>query len=183
MQGWLSKETFQEIYDMLNRVDHVPYDCGVLCQKACCQRWDEDLGIYLLPNEDLLLREEKGWLTWERHRVRDYDFPPTWQGQAYFIKCNSRCPREKRPMQCRTFPLAPHLADNGELWLIWETLQLPYSCPLLERKEALNKEFVRTLYRAWQILLSDPLIEDLVSYDSRSREEEGAVIEIVYRPG
>lgn len=183
MQGLLSKETYQEIYDMLNKVDHVPYDCGTLCGKACCQRWDEDLGIYLLPNEDLVLQGEKDWVSWEKHRVRNYDFPASWQGKTYFLKCNSNCPREKRPIQCRTFPLAPHLSSRGELMLIWETISLPYSCPLLANRVELNKEFIRTLYHAWQILISDPLIEDLVGHDSLSRLIEGAAIEIVYFPG
>ncbi|NLC76060.1 MAG: hypothetical protein GX750_00325 [Clostridia bacterium] len=138
------------------------------------------MGIYLLPNEHLVLQGERGWLEWEEQVAEDYDFPYSWRGKTYFLTCNGNCPREKRPIQCRTFPLTPHFTGEGNLLLIWETLKLPYSCPLLVRKEPLATEFISTLYKAWQILTTDPLIKDLVNYDSRNRERATAVIEPVW---
>ncbi|NLL19642.1 MAG: hypothetical protein GX262_11570 [Clostridia bacterium] len=181
MEGQLAKDVFQQIYDTLNSVNHVPYDCGNLCDKACCQRIDADMGIYLLPNEHLVLQGETGWLTWEEHLAQNYDFPASWQGNTYFLHCNGNCPREKRPIQCRTFPLTPHLSSGGDLMLIWETLELPYSCPLLNKREALDKDFIKALFNAWQTLVNDPLIRDLVDYDSRNREAERAIVEVIYR--
>lgn len=180
MQGCLSLTIYQKIYDKLNQVNHVPYDCGSLCQKACCQRVDQEMGIYLLPNEDLILKEEKDWLVWEEHRAEEYDFPSSWTGNTYFLNCNGTCPREKRPIQCRTFPLTPHLSTNGQLSLIWETLELPYTCPLIAKKLPLDEDYVTTLFQAWQILIVDPLIRDLVDYDSRNREREAAIIKAIY---
>lgn len=181
MEGKLTKEVFQQIYDLLNSVNHVPYDCGTLCQKACCRRSEPGMGIYLLPNEHLVLQGETDWLTWEEHLAQNYDFPASWRGNTYFLNCNGNCPREKRPIQCRTFPLTPHLSREGELMLIWETLELPYSCPLLANREALQEDFTEALFKAWQILVTDPLIRDLVDYDSRNREEEYFPIELVYK--
>lgn len=181
MEGQLSKDVFQQIYDTLNSVNHVPYDCGTLCEKACCQRINPDMGIYLLPNEHLVLQGETDWLTWEEHLAQNYDFPASWQGPTYFLNCNGNCPREKRPIQCRTFPLAPYLSPTGQLMLIWETLDLPYSCPLLTKKEPLDKEFISALFKVWQTLITDPLIRDLIEYDSRSREAENSLIEPVFR--
>lgn len=180
-KGKLTKETYEKIYRELNETHHLPYDCGSLCQKACCQKTNDDLGIYLLPNEELVLPKEEDWLIWDQHQAENYDFPISWRGKTFFVSCNGNCPREKRPIQCRTFPLTPHLSLQGDLSLIWETLELPYSCPLLENKEPLDEQFIQTLYRSWETLIADPLIWDLVEYDSRLREEEGYVIQTVYQ--
>ena len=180
MKGILSEKTYKKIYDLLNKVEHLDYDCGVLCDKICCQKTEPDMGIYLLPNEHLVLREEKDWLSWGKHPVRDYDFPSSWEGETFFISCNSNCPREKRPLQCRTFPLTPHLNQKGKLFLIWETLTLPYLCPILQEQRSLNRDFIKNLYQAWQILITDPLIKDLVVYDSNNRLRQRRPIKIVY---
>ena len=43
-----------------------------------------------------------------------------WQGRVYFIQCKTApyCPRKSRPIQCRTFPLAPHIDENGMFHMI-----------------------------------------------------------------
>ena len=38
-----------------------------------------------------------------------------------------------RPLQCRTFPLTPHLTEDGILLLIYNDEELPYICPLIEK--------------------------------------------------
>lgn len=178
MQGKLDKKVYQEIYRMLDQATPVPYDCGQLCQKACCQDLTGGSGMYLLPGEEVMFSGQEDWLIWERHRAEDYDFPASWKGQVWFIRCDGSCPREKRPVQCRTFPLTPHLTgDQG--YLIWETLDLPYRCPLIRESVDLSRDFIHAVASTWRLLLRDSLIRDLVKFDSRQRELDGAPVLIV----
>ena len=64
--------------------------------------------------------------------------------------------------------------------MIYENAELPYECPLITEKIPLNENFIKATYTAWKHLLSDPLIYDLVEFDSVNRREENNPIEIVY---
>ena len=77
--------------------------------------------------------------------------------------------RSMRPLQCRFFPLAPHLNLDDELELILSPLELPYSCPLIRDKMKLNDSFIKATYTVWKHLIRDPLIYDLVRMDSDDR--------------
>ena len=76
-----------------------------------------------------------------------------------------------RPLQCRFFPLAPHISSDGALHLILSPIELPYTCPLIEQKTELEPRFIKAVYTVWKHLLKDPLIFDLVEYDSAERDE------------
>lgn len=76
-----------------------------------------------------------------------------------------------RPFQCRTFPLTPHITEDGILTLIYNDEDLPYSCPLIDEEIPLNDDFVRATYTVWSHLIRDPLIFDLVEMDSRRRRK------------
>ena len=177
MKALLSKEQYQEIYDILNSVEVLDYDCGNLCGAACCtssrEYSEEDMGIYLLPGEEQLHMEDTDWMTVRVSRAEDHDLPDSWDGDVYFVRCKTPpvCPREKRPIQCRTFPLAPHLDEDGELSMVYNDLELPYECPLIEDEIPLNDEYVDATTEVWQRLIQDPLIYDLVRMDSEAREE------------
>jgi hypothetical protein len=176
---YLTKQKYQKIYSLLN-VNPTIEDCGELCGKACCRTNDKNMGIYLLPNEDKLFTGSEEWLTWEEHDARDFDFPSSWQGKVYFIHCRGTCPREKRPIQCRTFPLAPHIDNKNVFHIIWETLELPYECPLIKNKIDLNPRFIKSTYFAWKYLIKNKLIRDLVKYDSNKRIIENKDIISLY---
>lgn len=165
----LTKETYQKLYDMLCDVTPLEYDCGILCDQVCCQG-SKDLGMYLFPGEEELFSMKEDWLKWEAQKVEYYDFPPSWEGTVYFVTCTKPCPRKMRPLQCRFYPLAPHLLADGSLLLIYDPAQVPYQCPLITEKMKLRPEFVQRVYEAWRILLEDGKIRDLVKWDSRERE-------------
>ena len=173
------KERIKEIYEMLNRYELLDYDCGRLCGAACCTAGgsygDENMGIYLLPGEEELLKDED-WLDIVVSDASEHDLPDSWKGEVYFAKCKTPpiCPRDKRPMQCRTFPLAPHLSRDCELTMVYNDLELPYECPLIEEETPLEDEFVEAILNAWDLLMEDPLIYDLVKMDSEAREESFA---------
>lgn len=174
MKSTIRKRTYEAIYRLLDRVSPVNYDCGELCNAACCNcgNDDEDLGIYLLPGEDKVHKRDSDWLTWSAENAEDYEFPESWKGKVYFVRCKTPpiCPRKKRPIQCRTFPLTPHIDEDGELSLILNDSELPYACPLIDDEIELEPAFIQATYTAWKHLIKDSLIYDLVKEDSEYRE-------------
>ncbi len=180
---------FRAIYRLLNRVNPVDFDCGLLCNKSCCipetptPEEEEDLGIYLYPGEELVHDQSDDWLLWKEDTAEDHDLPDSWTGTpVYFIRCRDplQCKRELRPIQCRTFPLQPHLTEEGQLSLIFCDLDLPYVCPLIGGENELNGSFIRAVYTVWKHLIEDPRIYDFVRMDSEDREWEDAPYVTVY---
>lgn len=175
----IRKSTYIAIYRLLNRVSPIASDCGQLCNAACCScedtsstpdGTDYDMGIYLLPGEEKVFNMKEDWLKWSIEEAEDYDFPESWFGKIYFIRCKTppHCHREMRPLQCRFYPLSPYLTEEGRLQLIYSIAQLPYECPLVKYKERykLEEDFIKATYTVWKRLIKDPLIYDLVDMDS-----------------
>jgi hypothetical protein len=184
MKSTIRERTFAAIYRLLDRVSPTDGDCGLLCGSVCCRvgedasAWDFKLGIYLLPGEDKLLKNSRDMFEWDSSRTEDGGFPASWRGDVPFIRCKTppRCHRLMRPLQCRFFPLAPHLRPDGSLRLIlYPTDHLPYDCPLISERRALSERFVRASHTVWKRLVRDPLIRDLVAYDSEGRDEDTLV--------
>jgi hypothetical protein len=171
------KEIYQKIYSTLDEVTPLKTDCGLLCNKACCDSLTGTMGMYLLPNENLMFDDDANWLTWDKQDPEEFCFPYSFKEPVYFINCIKPCPRDKRPLQCRTFPLAPYLDGDGILYMIKENIELPYQCPLLEPQVELEADFIEKVFLAWSELIQYPLIYDLVEYDSQDREQP---ITIVY---
>ena len=139
MKSTIRKSTYKAIYRLLDRVSPVPFDCGELCGCACCLPEGDDLGIYLLPGEEKIFTGCEKWLTWNYDDAEDYEFPDSWHGKVPFICCNTPpvCDRSMRPIQCRTYPVAPHLLSGDDvseekLILILSDIDAPYICPLIE---------------------------------------------------
>lgn len=163
------KRKWKAVYRLLDMVETEVFDCGSLCGHACCMGKDNagELGIYLLPGEHLILKESEEtvkWLSWDRQDHSDVDFPDSWTGPVYFVKCLTppECPRKYRPLQCRTFPLKPVIGDNGVLEMIWEDEELPYSCPIIENNMPIHDSFYKATYTVWTHLMRDKRIFDLV---------------------
>jgi hypothetical protein len=178
MKSTIRKDTYRAIYRLLNRVSPLPGDCGQLCSAACCScggdgsgedSLDFDMGIYLLPGEEKLFTQKEDWLKWNVDYAENYEFPASWYGKVYFVRCKTppHCPREMRPLQCRFYPLAPYLSKEGDLSLILSTTELPYRCPLIEDTMPLQESFIKATYTVWKHLIRDPLIRDLVKMDSK----------------
>lgn len=200
MKSTISKRSYQAIYRFLDKFSPIDGDCGKLCGAACCTcntdpddttphaESDEDadysMGLYLMPGEEQMYTFDEDWIHWGYLQAEDYDFPESWHGKIPFFQCTTPpvCPREKRPLQCRTFPLAPHLDENGFLFMIYHLDPLPYACPLVDQRlvRPIRPAFAKATWTAWNHLIRDPLIRDMVELDSIVREEEGWPVEIVY---
>lgn len=170
----IRKRTYRAIYRLLDRVSPVPFDCGTICGAACCieARNDDSLGMMLLPGEDKVHDKKDNWLSWEALITNEYEFPGSWDGKVWFVRCKTppKCPRHLRPIQCRSFPLLPHLDEDGSLRMIMNDYDLPYFCPMIEDETELDPRFVRATTTAWKHLLRDPLIHDYVWMESRERD-------------
>ncbi len=190
MKSSIKKSTFLAIYRLLNNVSPLSLDCGTLCGSACCSGETEisenkdslELGIYLLPGEEkLFLGNLKNDFIWTKEKADNFDFPASWSGKVNFIKCKTppNCDRKYRPIQCRTFPLAPDIDENGHLSLIIFPSPLPYVCPLIKDNLKLNQKFIKATYTVWKRLIEDPLILDLVFLDSQNRRIDKIAIKTV----
>lgn len=186
MKSSIKKDTFKAIYRLLDKVSPINGDCGLLCGSICCtceeQEDEPSLGIYLLPGEEKLFSGKEDWLSWDWEYAEDYEFPESWHGKVYFLQCKNApfCDRTMRPLQCRIFPLTPHLDTDGNLYMIYQSGQLPYDCPLISDEIKLNDDFLKANHTVWKHLLRDPLIYDLVEMDSMYRIQDGEDIVILY---
>ncbi len=154
---------------MTDPVTPLDYDCGELCESLCCQDWEEGVGMYLLPGEELLLAGEP-WLTRRWHDTQRYSLPTSWDRGAWFVTCEGWCPRSMRPFGCRTFPLTADMSEDGDWRLILDPNGLPI-CPLIkvDRPELLQPAFRATMKRAWRKLLTVEAIRNEVLASSRRR--------------
>ena len=123
MKSIIKKRTWKAIYRLLDRVSPIERDCGLLCGAVCCTCGEsgDELGIYLYPGEHKIHNKKDDWLEWTVEAAEDYDFPDSWTGPVYFVKCKTPpvCPRKKRPFQCRTYPLAPYISEDGILEMVY----------------------------------------------------------------
>ncbi len=162
---------------MLDAVNPIETDCGLMCGAACCQNdgAEEELGIYLLPGEADAQDKSNPWLSWSKEDPEESGFAGSWTDPVHFVCCHgpASCIRALRPIQCRTFPLAPHLTEDGQLHMIINNMELPYTCPLVTNFAQLDPQFVEVTKQAWSKLINDQRIYDLVYEDSRFRDEEG----------
>lgn len=192
MKSTVKKRRWKAIYKLLDRVSPVDFDCGKICNSACCSVDEEliydanltedDMGIYLFPGEDKLHRKNDSWINWQSHEADDFDFPPSWHGKIHFIRCKTppTCPRKIRPLQCRTYPLYPYIDDDDTLHLIYYPHFTPYSCPLIDSRIPLSERFCKATFTVWKRLIEDSLIYDLIKYESSFLTFDEA--EIVYPP-
>ncbi|MGI6632503.1 MAG: hypothetical protein ACOX5M_05570 [Bacillota bacterium] len=179
VKSTLAKEDFEKVYALLDfpalggEILTSP-DCGELCGRICCQEYEPGVGMYLLPGEEVMFTGREPWLKWSYRSAKRHDFPRSWKGLVPFAMCQGTCPREKRPIQCRTFPLMPYLNTDGELSVELDTLTGTLVCPLVREPDRfpLNPEFRRRALSAWSILVRDPLIREDVAQQSRKLDED-----------
>ena len=154
---------YKRAYRLLEEPIYSGGDCGTFCGKKCCVG-EKGWGIYLLPGEDVLVLSNMFRI--EKHRRRIYIVPDSVQ-YLYFAYCNQSCAhsegmRDRRPLQCRTYPLMPYLTENGHLLFLKNPIG---DCPF--PMEMLNPQFIKRCFMAWKLLLRIPEVKELLKYDSK----------------
>lgn len=180
----MKKEIIRKIYNELNQVNPVDFDCGKLCGEICCVYDDEDyqnddLAIYLLPGEESVIKEDENFEI-VQFDAKELKYPFSWS-KVHLLKCKNppKCNRNYRPIQCRTFPLIPHITKDNKFHLVFDESEYPYKCPLIHENIELNEDFIETTYKSWKMLIEDPLIYDLISMDSRKKDNKKTSYEII----
>ncbi len=92
-------DLYRELYRLLDTETPLRFDCGRLCDAACCQLSPDLPGMYLFPGEEALFAGLSGFTVSQGHL-------PGF-GEVPVLSCQGHCDREQRPLSCRVFPLAP----------------------------------------------------------------------------
>lgn len=141
-------------------------DCGLLCNKACCDGGDEDLGMYLFPGEELVISDSSYF------KIEPTNIPLKDGSPILLAICDGKCDRRIRPLSCRIFPLTPYLTYQQTLTLDLD-IRATGICPLINDKNALplHPDFVRSVRKTIRILAKDPEILDFIEKLSRILDE------------
>lgn len=160
----------EEARRILGNVTPLAFDCGTLCGNRCCTDFAPDEGVYLIPGELPLFDGTEDFPAWQFHKTAEYEFAPTWEARhdhVVFMQCKRLCAgsRERRPFECRTYPLMPYRHADGRLEMRYNFLT-PGICPLPERYklEELEPAFVQAAHEAWAVLMQDPEMLDHVTW-------------------
>ena len=83
----ITKEIMEKIYEKLNNVSPVNYDCGKRCNEICCIYDSEDyrndeLIIYLLPGEELMYDSSKSFELMH-YDIEEINYPYSWKDGVY----------------------------------------------------------------------------------------------------
>lgn len=162
------RELYEKAYRLLNNVTPINTDCGLLCQKACCDSSDKDAGMYLFPGEQVMYRHAPSWLD-----IEESDFTYGNNKPVPIAICTEPCNRNLRPLACRIFPLTPYIESDGTL-VIKIDPRSAVLCPLAREGagQKLDKEFVDTVVRVFKSLARDKDIRAYILSLSQLIDEE-----------
>ena len=189
MKSSIRKKDYIKIYNMTNNASPLgEFNCGELCDSICCtvesKNKDDiysEMVLYMLPGEEEMLENESDWFEMYYETTDEYRYPDSWDGEVYYIKCTNPpyCNRKLRPIQCRSFPLSPHLDKDDNLHLIYDEDDMTYQCPIISQKLGLDEDFIKKVYKMWKRLIEDKLIFDLIKMDSEKREKDKKKLKMV----
>jgi hypothetical protein len=135
--GWMNTniDIYRHLYGYLDKTTPMQFDCGLLCNTACCA--ENGLGMLLFPGEAEYLESLE-------HEFTIVDSEYNVNGiAAKLLKCNGICNRSKRPLSCRIFPLFPYCRD-GRITIGFDP-RAKGTCPLLF--EDIEGVYIRGIFR------------------------------------
>ena len=138
-----TQERILSALKLLEKVTPLKGDCGRFCGAACCQSDETGKGgMLLFPGEKALYEEKTDWMELQETSA------------GTLLTCQGTCPRDKRPLACRIFPLAP-AERNGKLEIELDVRAWPV-CPLMESGiKGLFPGFVSAVRQAMEIVWED----------------------------
>ncbi len=143
----LASNLYQSIYRYFGDTTPIPSDCGMLCNKACCESGDtDDTGMYLFPGEKTFFLSNPDF------KVIQSDF--TYGNKnADIVICKTACMRDARPLSCRIFPLIPYYREKDGLSIIQDPRAYGM-CPLAEREafQYLDPHFIKKVTKTFRLL-------------------------------
>jgi len=152
-------DQYHHWYAQLDRHAPLGYrDCGSSCGRICCTDYEEDVGMYLFPGEEALYPAQEDWYRIETSTCGAEGLYPRDDTPIHVFICDGRCPRHRRPLACRLFPLTPVLRPDGVFSLGYPLGAYPI-CPLTRTDPGtLHRGFRRAVRRVYRELLADPML-------------------------
>ena len=153
------KLLYQKAYRELENSTPLRYDCGLLCQNACC-KGDDETGMYVFPGEEVMLRSEGAG-----PEIRPSGFVTASGAGIGLALCRGHCKRSERPLSCRIFPLTPYISAGGRLKIIIDPRAVPL-CPIAGNSgiKEMNPFFVRRVERVLRLLVQDSDIREFTEW-------------------
>lgn len=147
----IENKALREAYGLLrNRTPLGAYNCGRLCEAACC-KGNADCGMWLFPHEKELFVKSDNFTVKETDG--NFGYP--------MIICNGKCERDERPLSCRIFPLFPGIVEeNGKEKIRIIRDPRASMCPLILDKSRFEQAFVRNVKLAGAFLAQDAEIKE-----------------------
>lgn len=147
-------ELYKQIYRRFDDLTPVPFDCGELCGKLCCQG-DDESGMYLFPGE------EKLFLGNSNFSVVKTDIT-SGDRAVNLLVCHGPCERTDRPLSCRIFPLVPLYRKGCTLEIIHDPRAR--ICPLThpEAADCIDPIFYQEVEYAFRVLVKVPEVAEFL---------------------
>ncbi len=166
----VDKKLYQKAHSFFEGVTPLEYDCGTLCEGACC-RGDSRRGMYLFPGEEEMFPVQKG--AW--YDISETSIFLSAGHRVKLLTCRGECPREERPLSCRLFPLMPYLTSEDLVELRLDPKGMTI-CPIAKKPDdyIINDLFIDAAYDALEVLVRDDGVLEFISllsddYDAMSR--------------
>lgn len=167
-------ELYKKAYDILSAITPLHWDCGRLCNRACCDSADKDAGMYLYPGEEVMYSDTPDWL-----RIQQSAFTYGNSKPVLIAICSGKCDRLLRPLSCRVFPLTPYVGQDGALVVKTDPRAVPI-CPLAaaDSNRRLNREFINAVEDVFKLLAADEEIKSYIYDLSRLIDEQESIIHL-----
>lgn len=164
---------YLEAHRILEQVTPLKSDCGMLCNKACCDGGEDDLGMYLFPGEEKVLSD----LTY--FRILETDIRLEDGSHILLANCDGKCDRKFRPLSCRIFPLTPYLTYQNTLTVDLD-IRAAGICPLVtgEKISSIHPSFIQAVRKSVRLLSKDPEILGFIKTLSRILDEYAQLPEL-----
>lgn len=160
---------YLQIYRLFDKATPLKFDCGKLCNSACCK--GDESGMYLFPGEESVYRLLKcDWAT-----IEESDFTYEYNGKTKkvpLLVCNGNCNRYERPLACRIFPLTPYLEKDGRLSVIMDP-RAKSICPVARElsRDELATGFEKRVRKAFLPLMKNPEFREFMKAYSEHIDE------------
>lgn len=178
MKTRISENKLRRFYRLLS-IPMIDFDCGKLCAPknggipVCCE--NEDV-VPILFHEEYKYHSRNGRF-WKRMPPVNKEikkFIDESEDYYIFSKCPgpAGCKRSKRSLNCRTFPLEPHVAKEGEVIGLAYAEARDVNCPLIGKpKKIFNSLYIQNTIKFWQEMFECyPEEKEMYIEESRKRE-------------
>ncbi len=161
-----NNEELNKAYELLEKVTPLPFDCGRLCDHQCCKGSEKD-GMLLFPFEKELFEDNSDFKVYYDEKTG-----------CDAVVCLTPCKRDERPLSCRLFPLFPYVEEkNGEKVLnVALDIRSLGVCTLADKKEQLDRKFLRNVRLASSVLLRNSEIADFLLKTSKAMLDLGPLV-------